>query len=226
MHLKRLIAIKVFHQCRLASCNCSNKLSQRHMANLHTENGVRSTAQDPGLFSQQIHSDLVSIISLHEGQNVTKVVVSPSCTFIVLSAAKQKNRETAMRTKVCLNILFADQRWSETLIQTPTPLLFQNFWIQVRIRLFFKFKNPTPVETPATIIDPTLIYPCFNLRNNHIESCYCWNGKVTPDPGPVFHKFLTLGPDPYPKEKRRLLPESTPVILIGSHLYRRQKTAT
>ena len=61
------------------------------MANLHTENGVRSTAQDPGLFSQQIHSDLVSRIWLHEGQNVTKVVVSPSCTFIVLSATKQKN---------------------------------------------------------------------------------------------------------------------------------------
>jgi len=61
------------------------------MTNLHTKNGARSTAQVPGLFSQQIHSDLVSIISLHEGQNVTKVVVSPSCTFIVQSAAKQEN---------------------------------------------------------------------------------------------------------------------------------------
>ena len=91
MHLKRLIAIKVLLQCRLASCNCSIKLSQRHMTNLHTKNGVRSTAQVPGLFSQQIHSDLVNRIWLHEGRNVTKVVVSPSCTFVVLSAAKQKN---------------------------------------------------------------------------------------------------------------------------------------
>ena len=224
MHLKRLMAIKVLLHCRLASCNCSIKFSKGDIEqDVHTKNGERSTAQISGLFGQQKRSER---IWLHESRNVTKVLVHPSCTFIVLSAAKQKNRETAMRTKVCLNILFADQRWSETLIQTPTPLLFQNFWIQVRIRLFFKFKNPTPVETPATIIDPTLIYPCFNLRNNHIESCYCWNGKVTPDPGPVFHKFLTLGPDPYPKEKRRLLPESTPVILIGSHLYRRQKTAT
>ena len=28
-------------------------------------------------------------------------------------------------------------------------------------RLFFKSENPTPVQTPATIIDPTVIYPFF-----------------------------------------------------------------
>jgi len=33
---------------------------------------------------------------------------------------------------------------------------------------------------------------------------------MTPDPGPVFAKFLTPGSDPGPKEKRRILPESTP----------------
>jgi len=31
---------------------------------------------------------------------------------------------------------------------------------------------------------------------------------MTPDPGPVFHNFMT--PAPGPKEKRRILPESTP----------------
>jgi len=40
---------------------------------------------------------------------------------------------------------------------------------------------------------------------------------VTPDPGPDFHKFLT--PVPGPKEKRRILPESTPVIRIRPHLW-------
>jgi len=40
---------------------------------------------------------------------------------------------------------------------------------------------------------------------------------VTPDPGPVFHRFLT--PDPGPKEKRRILPESTPVNRIRSQLW-------
>jgi len=72
--------------------------------------------------------------------------------------------------------------------------LFQNFGIRVRIqvRLFFKFKNPTPVQTPATIIDPTVIHPCFDQRNDRTDSCYCWNGKVTPDPGPVFPNFLLL----------------------------------
>jgi len=36
-------------------------------------------------------------------------------------------------------------------------LRLQNF--SIRIRQFFKFENPTPVQTPATIINPTLIYP-------------------------------------------------------------------
>ena len=43
--------------------------------------------------------------------------------------------------------------------------------------------------------------------------------KVTPIPGPVFPKFLTPVPDPGPKEKRRIRPESTPVIRIRSHLW-------
>ena len=90
------------------------------------------------------------------------------------------------------------QRWLESLFQTPIPLLLKNFWI--RVRLLFKFENPTPVQTPATIIDPTVIYPCFYLRNHRKDPCFCRNGKVTPDP--VFHKFLT--PDPAPKEKRRI----------------------
>jgi len=97
------------------------------------------------------------------------------------------------------------QRWPESLFQSPTLLLFQNF--RIRVRQFFKFENPTPVQTLATIIDQTEIYPCFYLRNEHTDSCYCRNGEVTPDPGPFFHKFLTPGPDP--KEKRRISPEST-----------------
>ena len=113
----------------------------------------------------------------------------------------------------------ARQKWPESLFQTPTPLLFQNFGLRdrIRVRLLFKFENPSPVQTPATIIDPTVIYPCFYLRNDHTDSCYCRNGKVTPGPGPVFHMFLT--PDPGPKEKRRILPELTPVIRIRSHLW-------
>ena len=85
------------------------------------------------------------------------------------------------------------QRWPESLFQTP--LLFQNFWI--RVRQFFKFENPTLVQTPATIIDPTVIYPCFYFRNDRTDSCCCRNLKVTPEPGPV--------------KKRSILQESTPV---------------
>jgi len=70
--------------------------------------------------------------------------------------------------------------------------------------MLFKFENPTPGQTLATIVHPTVIYPCFYLRNDRTDSCYCRNGKVTPDAGP--------------KEKRRILQELTPVIRIWSHL--------
>jgi len=116
------------------------------------------------------------------------------------------------------------QHWCSSLLEVagvtfsdsdsaPVP----KFWI--RIRKFFKFENPAPVQTSAIVIDPTVIYQCFYLRNDHTDSCYCRNWEVTPDPGPVFPKFLTPGPDPGPKEKRRILPESTPVIRIRSHLW-------
>jgi len=51
------------------------------------------------------------------------------------------------------------QRWPESLFQTPTPLLFQNCLIWVR--KFFKFENLTPVHSPATL-DPIEIYSCFH----------------------------------------------------------------
>jgi len=71
--------------------------------------------------------------------------------------------------------------------------------------------------TPATVIDPTLIYPCVYLRNDHTDSWHCPNWKVTPVPHPVFHKFFTL--DPGLREKRRVLPESTPELWIQCHLW-------
>jgi len=108
-----------------------------------------------------------------------------------------------------------NQRWLESLFQTPTPLLFNDFLI--RVRKFFNLRIRV-FQTPATTIDPTVIYPCFFRRNDHTDSCYRRNGKVTPYPGSFFHKFFTLAPDPGPKEKRRNLPGSTPVIRIRSHL--------
>ena len=61
------------------------------------------------------------------------------------------------------------QRWPESRFQTPTPLLFQNFRIRVRnrVRQFVIFVNPTPVQTPATIIDLGVIYSCFYFRNDN-----------------------------------------------------------
>jgi len=99
------------------------------------------------------------------------------------------------------------QKWLESLFQTPTPFLFQNFWIRVRVRLFFKFEHPTPVPTPLqSSIQPWFTHVFFP-RNDHADSCYSRIRNVTP--GPVFHRFLTPCPDPDPKEKRRIPPEST-----------------
>jgi len=55
----------------------------------------------------------------------------------------------------------------------------------------------------------------FYLKNDRTDSYYCRNGKATPDPSPVFPKFLTPGP----KEECRILPKVTPVIRISSHLW-------
>jgi len=106
------------------------------------------------------------------------------------------------------------QRWPESLFQTPTPLLFQNF--SIRSQQFFKFENPTPVQTPTTIIGANVIHPCFYLRYYRTDSCYCQNWKVTLIRVRIFPKFLT--PDRGPKEKRRIMPESTPEIRIRCYL--------
>ena len=55
------------------------------------------------------------------------------------------------------------------------------------------------------------------MYKGHADSCYCRKQKVTPDPGPVFYKFLT--PAPSPKEKRKIQLELTPAIWIRGHLW-------
>jgi len=120
----------------------------------------------------------------------------------------------------------SDQLWS----LSETQVAWVTFWdsdsapvpkflnrVRIRVRQFFKFENLTPVQTPATIIDPTEIYPCLYLRNDHTDSCYCWNGQVTLCP--FFSQIFDSGTGSGPKEKRRILAESTPVIRIRSHLW-------
>jgi len=89
-----------------------------------------------------------------------------------------------------------------------------------------KFLNPCPAILQISESDSfsdSGYNNCFNrnlrtfyLRNDHTNSCYCRNTKVIPDP--VFHTFLTPGPGPVPKEKCRILLESTPAFRIRSHL--------
>jgi len=66
--------------------------------------------------------------------------------------------------------------------------------------ILFQLDNSTLVQTPAIFIDPIVIHRCFYLRNDHTDSCYCRNWKVTPDPGPGFHNVLTPGADSGPKQ--------------------------
>jgi len=85
------------------------------------------------------------------------------------------------------------QRWPESLFQTPTPLLFQNFWIRVRIwvRQFFNLKKQTPVQTPAAIIDSTVIYPCF--YNKTWPRRLLLLMKLKSDSGSVFLQIFDSG---------------------------------
>jgi len=82
----------------------------------------------------------------------------------------------------------AVQRWPESFFQTLTPFLFQNFWIPIRVRKFFKFDDPTPVQNPASI-DPNEIYLWFYFRNDRADCCYCPIWKLTEDPVSVFQNF-------------------------------------
>ena len=56
------------------------------------------------------------------------------------------------------------------------------------------------------------------FKSDDADSCYCRNWKLTLESGTVFQKFLTPGPDPAPKEKRRILVESTPALRIRGQL--------
>ena len=61
------------------------------------------------------------------------------------------------------------QWWPKPHFQTTTPLLFQNVWSRIRVRNLFKFENPTPVQTPATI-DWTEIQQCFAEAMTFIQT--------------------------------------------------------
>jgi len=93
--------------------------------------------------------------------------------------------------------------------------LFQNFWILVRAGNFFKFENQTPVQTPATI-DSTGNLSIFLLKKWPHKLLLL--PKLKSDFGSGLSKILTPAWDPGPKEKRRILPQSTLAHRIHGHL--------
>jgi len=105
--------------------------------------------------------------------------ISLSCCKLTILPDIQLANRIVIISDIWSSVL--NDRWPESHFQTRTPLMFQNFWIPDRIpvRQIFKFENPTPIYTPATIIDLTLIYPCFYSINDHRDSCCCRNWKVT-----------------------------------------------
>ena len=61
---------------------------------------------------------------------------------------------------------------------------------------FFKLENPTLIKTPATI-DSTEIQKYLYLNVTFIkttQTAATAENKVTPDPGPFFHKFFIPAP--------------------------------
>jgi len=91
------------------------------------------------------------------------------------------------------------QSWPESRFQTPTPVLFQNFRIQ--LRRLFKFENATHVRTPKPSLR-TKLTSCLKLFP-YANSCYCRKWKVTPGPekkqDPAGVDSST--PDPWPPQQ-------------------------
>jgi len=70
----------------------------------------------------------------------------------------------------------------------------------------FKFENPIPVPTQATI-DATEIQQCLNLSSDiYKDSCYCRKWKMTPDPG----AFFSQNPGPF-FHKRSVFSQKIPI---------------
>jgi len=92
---------------------------------------------------------------------------------------------------------------AESLFQTPTPLLFQNFCIQIWVRIFL-------------ILTTRLL---FRLRFLSIQSKFTnvsWEEMTTQTPATVeIEKWLLLRVRP--KEKGKILLDSTPALQIQIH---------
>jgi len=92
-----------------------------------------------------------------------------------------------------------------------------------------KFFNPNPgPEIFQMWESDSCSGSCYNHRSNRNLPRFLlkkWLHTLLPlpklksdsDPGPPFHKFLT--PGPCPKEKRRILSESHPVLRIRCHFW-------
>jgi len=58
--------------------------------------------------------------------------------------------------------------WSEVaevIFSDHDLLLFHNFFIRIRVRNFFKFENPTPVQTPTHSINKTEIKQYLSFKS-------------------------------------------------------------
>jgi len=105
----------------------------------------------------------------------------------------------------------------------------RSHFFRLRLRSCSKFLNPGPAILQIWESDS-----CSDSGYNRQSNCNLpmflpkkWlhrllllpKWKSDSGPAPFFHKFLTPGPDLGPREKRRILPDSTPVIRIRSHLW-------
>jgi len=95
---------------------------------------------------------------------------------------------------------------------TPVPKLLNSH----AAPKFFKFENSNLVQTPANI-DATEFQQRLELSNdiykNYTDTCKLLPKKGDSGSGLGLHKFWTHVP-----KKRSILPDSTPVIRINSHL--------
>jgi len=128
------------------------------------------------------------------------------------------SRKNLALAKHCLN-----KRWPESLFQTPTSLLFKNFWIRVRIRirirLFFKFYESDSYSDSGNNHRSNRNLLMFLLKKWPHRLLLLPKLKSDSGSGFDFSQIFDSPTRSGPKEKRRILPESTPELLIRCHLW-------
>ena len=79
-------------------------------------------------------------IMTHDFLNNTRSCFSVCPAYFQIGRISENQVLISTKVSFAENRTGSDQRWPESLFQTPTPLLFQNFRIQIRSHLWIRLQ--------------------------------------------------------------------------------------